>query len=51
MFIGSRIGVNIKYDHRWFIGGVGIFLRLHGPTKVEVGKFSSLEMVAFTEYI
>ena len=34
------------YDHRWFIGGSGRFLRLHGRVKVAVSQFSPLEMVA-----
>ena len=34
------------YDHRWFIGGGGRFLRLHGRVKVAVSQFSPLEMVA-----
>ena len=34
------------YDHRWFIGGGGRFLRFDGWVKVAVGEFSPLEMVA-----
>ena len=34
------------YDYRWFIGGSGRFLRLHGRVKIAVSQFSLLEMVA-----
>ena len=34
------------YDHRWFIGGGGRFLRLNGRVKVAVSQFSPLEKVA-----
>ena len=34
------------YDYRWFIGGGGHFLQLHGQVKVAVSQFSPLEMVA-----